>query len=212
MLNQPEERWPPADEKQVIAEMLSDPGSPQWGKCQNVIERLVYKQARDFSNEVKEDIVEDVLLSVVENVAKFQFKCKLTTWLGAIIRNRVASEWRKQRREEYLLPHPRLDDTQNDTENEEDTWISPQSTEDICIRREEWYEIVSVLEEYIKTHANQDRNREILHLVIFAGQSNEQTAIQLGVSAPVVGYIVRSAQRFIRERLGYHLLPHKPAH
>ena len=68
------------------------------------------------------------------------------------------------------------------------------------------------MNEYVEKHANKDRNREILRLVMFEDQSNELTAIRLGVSAPVVGYIVRSAQRFIREKLGYHLLPHKPAH
>lgn len=212
MSNQAEERWPVADEKQVVAEMLNDPASPHWVKCHEVIRGLVNKQAGNFTGDIKEDITEDVLLLVMEHIADFQFKCKLTTWLGSIVRNQVASEARKRKRDEKIMPHPYLEDAQIGSENEKDTWASHPSTEDICIRQEQWQEIISAMNEYVEKHANKDRNREILRLVMFEDQSNELTAIRLGVSAPVVGYIVRSAQRFIREKLGYHLLPHKPAH
>ena len=40
-------------------------------------------------------------------------------------------------------------------------------------------------------------------MVLFESRSLEETARAVGCSAPVVGYIVRSAQRYVREKLGH---------
>jgi len=58
------------------------------------------------------------------------------------------------------------------------------------------------LEMYTYAHSNRERNSLILNLVILKGYSHAEAAIAAGCSAPVVGYIVREAQRFARSAMG----------
>ena len=78
-----------------------------------------------------------------------------------------------------------------------------QNSEDECIIRDELREAFAALLEYVSLHSNEERNRTILRMVLFESRSLEETARAIGCSAPVVGYIVRSAQRFVREKLGH---------
>jgi DNA-directed RNA polymerase specialized sigma24 family protein len=55
----------------------------------------------------------------------------------------------------------------------------------------------------VSLHANPIRNGQILDMVLFEDRSLEEVAKAVGCSAPVVGYVVRSAQRYVRERLRY---------
>jgi len=63
---------------------------------------------------------------------------------------------------------------------------------------------LAALQEYVSTHANSIRNGRILDMVLFEGRSLEEAAKTVGCSAPVASYVVRSAQRYVREKLGYH--------
>ncbi len=61
---------------------------------------------------------------------------------------------------------------------------------------------LAALQEYVSTHANPIRNGRILDMVMFEGRSLEAAAKAVGCSAPVASYVVRSAQRYVRENLG----------
>jgi hypothetical protein len=48
-------------------------------------------------------------------------------------------------------------------------------------------------------------------MVLFENRSIEDVAQMVGCSAPVAGYVVRSAQRYVREKLGYQVSKLPPA-
>lgn len=79
-----------------------------------------------------------------------------------------------------------------------------KTTEDVCITRDDLRKALVALQEYVSTHANPIRNGRILDMVMFEGHSLEEAAKAVECSAPVASYIVRSAQRYVREKLGYH--------
>lgn len=78
-----------------------------------------------------------------------------------------------------------------------------KTTEEVCIMRDDLRKALAALQEYVSTHANAIRNQRILDMVLLEGHSLEEAAKAVGCSAPVASYIVRSAQRFVRESLGY---------
>jgi DNA-directed RNA polymerase specialized sigma24 family protein len=98
-----------------------------------------------------------------------------------------------------------LSDPHDDVEHEGDGFSTntPRTVEDMCITRDELDKALLALQEYVSIHANSRRNGRILYMVLFEDRSLEEVAKAVGCSAPVVGYVVRSAQRYVRERLRY---------
>ena len=99
-----------------------------------------------------------------------------------------------------------LDGDLHDTDQNEDDMPFAAvlgTVEEDCIIRDELQKAFAALLEYVSLHSNEERNRTILQMVLFENRSLEETAQTIGCSAPVVGYIVRSAQRYVREKVGY---------
>ncbi|HLZ62871.1 MAG TPA: sigma-70 family RNA polymerase sigma factor [Ktedonosporobacter sp.] len=190
--------WPPND-KIVVEEMLRDHLSEHWHECSECVKKIIQKWAKDIPPDDREDLVQNVMLRVHHYLPAFRFDCKLTSWLFQIIYTSAIDVHRKRTNmEQFIAPG----DPQESVEHE--TASSPGSIheqpEDLSILREELSKAVDSLEEYVVTHANPERNRKIVYMVIFQGSSLEQAAKAVGCSAAVAGYIVRSAQRFARER------------
>ena len=98
-----------------------------------------------------------------------------------------------------------LGDPHEDAEHEGDDFSTntPGTIEDICITRDDLGKALAALQEYVSTHANPIRNGQILYMVIFEDRSLEEVAKTVGCSAPVAGYVVRTAQRYVRGKLGH---------
>ena len=77
-----------------------------------------------------------------------------------------------------------------------------KTAEDVCIMNDDLRKALAALQEYVSTHAHPLRNGRILDMVMFEGRSLEAAAKAVGCSAPVASYVVRSAQRYVREKLG----------
>ena len=60
---------------------------------------------------------------------------------------------------------------------------------------------LDLLLEYINTHSRPDRNGVIVQMVILDEHSAVEIAKVVGCSAAVVGYVVREAQRYVRENM-----------
>jgi RNA polymerase sigma factor (sigma-70 family) len=193
--------WPGAGDRIVVEEMLRDSESEQWHECYLFIMRLVHLRAKNISNDHWDDIVQDAMIRIHKYLSTFQYQCAFRTWLFGIVRSCIIDDYRKSKRErKYIAP---LSDPHDDVEYEGDGFSMNTlgTVEDICITRDELDKALLALQQYVYIHANSRRNGRILYMVLFEDRSLEETAKAVGCSAPVVGYVVRSAQRYVRERL-----------
>jgi len=195
--------WPGVDDRIVVEEMLRDSRSGQWYECREFVKRCVQKQAKNIPKDNWDDIVQDAMVRVNKSLLAFRYSCSFRTWLFSITRSSVVDAFRKlTRAEQHLTPSG---EPQYHAESQDDAIAAnaPGTVEDVCITRNELSEALIALQEYVSLHANPARNGRILDIVLLEGRSLEEAARAVGCSAPVVGYVVRSAQRYVRERLGH---------
>lgn len=196
-------RWPGFDDRCVVEEMLNSPRSEHWAACRDFVRDRVSARAANLPYALQEDVVQDAMVSVQKSLPTFQYQCRLETWLLSVVKRRIIDAYRKQVDQAAYS----LDESSQETEHETTmgaTIASPSETpEEISIEQEELREALSALTEYVSMHANPVRNKQILEAAIIEGRSLEEAAKIAGCSAPVAGYIVRSAQRFVREKLKF---------
>ncbi len=196
--------YPPrqsTDDKIIVEEMLRDPSSGQWHECYVLVMRLVQLQAHNISTNHWDDIVQEAMIRIHKYLPTFQFQCGFKTWIFHIVRSCTIDAYRKSLRAGQNIIS--LGDSHDDVELESDRSNAnvPETVEDACITRDELRKALAALLEYVSLHSNPTRNRKILNMVLFENSSLEETAQTVGCSAPVVGYVVRSAQRYVREKL-----------
>ena len=195
--------WPGGDDRIVVEEMLRDHTSGQWYECREFVKRLVQVQAKNIPQDHWEDLVQDAMMRVDKYLRTFRYQCKLSTWLFGIVRSCIIDAHRKFTRAGQFMAPP--GDPHDDVVREYDEFDAgtTKTAEDVCIMHDDLRKALAALQEYVSTHANPIRNRRILDMVMFEGRSLEAAAKAVGCSAPVASYVVRSAQRFVRESLGY---------
>jgi RNA polymerase sigma factor (sigma-70 family) len=196
---------PGADDRIVVEEMLRDFKSEQWYECYLSVKRLVQVQAKNIPEDHWDDIAQDAMIRVHKYLPTFQYQCMFRTWLFGIVRSCIIDDYRKSSRAGQHLVS--LGDPHDDTEHEGNAFTTnaTRTVEDVCITRDELHKALAALLEYVSIHSNPTRNRKILNMVLFDGHSLEEAAKAVGCSAPVAGYVVRSAQRYVREKLGHQL-------
>src|SRR5690348_16720135 len=134
--------WPGEDDRGVVTQMLRDRHSPHWHHCSRFVDKQVQKQSRASSvlrePTLKNDVVQNSMEAVMKALPNFRFHCRLTTWLTTIVRSSIIDAARKeltrQKREAVSL------DTLNlygDSGNGIEEIIAPQTTESVCLLREE---------------------------------------------------------------------------
>ena len=196
----PEEtRWPGLDDKLVVAEMLQNPQSDHWAACNNFINKLIGKLCPHLPYDLREDATQETLASVHNGLPTFRFDSKLTTWLTSIARHRVIDVERKYGT--IILKEVHTNDRPEDREGNIDTLPVNQSRtpEEEFLTREKLKEVLAEIEAFIKKHAKTERNRQILQMVLLEDYSCEETARTLGINAPVVSHVVRSARGHLQE-------------
>jgi RNA polymerase sigma factor (sigma-70 family) len=195
--------WPGADDRIVVEEMLRDRSSGQWHECYVFVSKLVHVRAKNIPKDHLEDIVQDAMIRIHKYLSNFQYQCAFRTWLFGIVRSCIIDDYRKfTRAGSRMVP---LGDPHEDAEHEGDDFSTntPGTIEDICITRDDLGKALAALQEYVSLHANSRRNGRILYMVIFEDRSLEEVAKTVGCSAPVAGYVVRTAQRYVRGKLGH---------
>jgi RNA polymerase sigma factor (sigma-70 family) len=193
-------RWPEVADRIVVEEMLRDLQSEQWRKCFEFVKKLVQLQANNIPQDHWDDLVQDAMIKINRSLHTFQYHCTLKTWIFGIVRSCIIDDYRKATRARQFTAIP--GDSQENLERDGDAINSSHITtvEDACITREALEEAIKALQDYVSTHANEERNRRILDMILVEGSSLEEAGKMVGCSAPVAGYIVRSAQRYVRER------------
>ncbi len=198
----PYHRWPGgADDRTVVEEMLRDPNSGQWYECREFVKKCVQAQAQNIPQDQWDDLVQDAMIRVDKSLRTFHYQCKLRTWVFGIVRNCIIDAYRKLSRAGQLMvlfgnPH-------EDVESEGDAFSANtlETVEDGYIIHDELNNALAALQEYVSIHAKPARNGRILDMVLLEGRSLEEVAKAVGCSAQVVGYVVRSAQRYVREKM-----------
>lgn len=194
-----ENRWPGLDDKLVVAEMLQNPLSDHWTGCHNFVTKLVGKLCLHLPYDLREDAVQETMASVHNGLSNFRFDSKLTTWLTSIARHRVIDVERKYTA--VAVQEVPRQDTPGEREESLDTFPVnlSRTPEEEFLTRENIKEVIAEIEAFIKKHAKTDRNRQILQMVLLDDYSCEETARTLGINAPVVSQVVRSARGHLRE-------------
>ena len=197
-------QWPGSDDRAVVEEMLTNSNSDHWVECRNFIQKLV--QGANLPTYLKEEVVQNTMISVAIGLSNFRFSCRLTYWLYTITNKRIIDMARKHSYDEQWTLT--LNNPSEDTGNEMDTLKvhAPKTTEEECLIREELREVDKEILAYLETRSKRARDQRILKMAWIDGLSHEEIAKRVGVSAPVVGYVVRSAQSYLRKKLK-HLPP-----
>ncbi len=192
-------RWSGQDDRTVVKEMLMNPNSHHWIECYNFIQKVV--QAANLPPYLKDDVVQNIMISVVTGLSNFHFTSSLTYWLYTIAANRIIDMARKHSSESLWILTPTI--SPEGTENEADILKvqALKTTEEECLIREELQEVDQLLLEYLKSRFNSIRDRRILQMAWFDVLSHDEIAAEVGVSAAVVGYVIRAAQSHLRHKM-----------
>ena len=193
--------WSGMDDKIIVREMLKD--SPErWQECREAARKIVESNAKNILPANREDVVQDAMIRVYKSLHTFKHKCAFSTWLFGIILHCIIDAYRKSKHGESDIVS--LDNLHNGVEHEDHVFFEEpiRTIEEEYMTRNELAKALEALTEYISTHANSIRNEQIIVMVKFEGHSLEEAAIAVGCSAPVAGYVVRSAEQYVREKLG----------
>ena len=197
----PGNQWSELNDDAVIDEMLRDANSKYWSTCSEYVRYFIARNFFNLPQQMKEEVVQETILSICRSLATFRRQSKLTTWIVTIARNRAIDALRRQTEiqlweisSEEPYEHP-------EDETEPSTARASKTPEEITLIEEEIQEALAAIGVFIQEHAKSQRNRQILQYVMLDGYSYEKTAQILGVPAPVIGYVVRSARGYLRQAL-----------
>lgn len=194
--------WPNTDERSVVEEMIRDQHSKQWEECRTLVKQRTYVKARNIPVNRQEEIVQEVMIKMVRYLPSFRFRCAFKTWLSNIIESCIIDVHRNLRNEGQFVARHGDSSNENDYDGDfSEAW----SAEDTFILREELHNATAALLEYTNMHSHSARDQLIVRMVIFEGHNHTETAKTAGCSAPVVGHVVREAQRYVREKMGHKL-------
>jgi RNA polymerase sigma factor (sigma-70 family) len=199
-----ESNWPGKDERLVVEEMLRDPYSKHWEECNKFVKRRVYSKAKNIPVVHRDEIIQEVMYKVARHLPDFRFQCAFKTWLNPIVEHHIIDTHRKLRNEGDMHV-PFIDgDSSNEGEHENEVFVlgESRSAEDSAVVNVELSQALTALSEYAHLHSNPVRNQLIIRMVIIEGYTHEKAAIAAGCQPPVVGYVVREAQRYVRNKLG----------
>ncbi len=199
----PSYQWSELNDKAVIEAMLRNAESEHWHKCSAFIRYYIEQQFSNLWSHLKDDTVQEILLSVHKGLSAFRYQSNFTTWLAVIARNRAIDVLRQQA--EITQRERHLDDLPESHESDIQSSISSilRTPEEFVLTQERIQEVFAMIETFLRLHTKYERNRQILQMVLIDGYSYEDTAQILGVNAPVVGHIVRSARTYLDQKLSH---------
>jgi DNA-directed RNA polymerase specialized sigma24 family protein len=182
------------DERAIARVMIRDKFSEHWEACSNFVNHCVNAKAKNIPFDYHEDIAQEVMHKIKNGLPGFRFESTLKSWVNVII------DVRRRLRKEEITHVPLTDQTnESDREGEGFTRDEEKSAEDAFMINDKIRGGWAALLEYVHTHANPIRNQLIIRMVIYEGRTYAEAAKVAGCTEPVVGYVVREAQRYARE-------------
>ena len=192
--------WPGTDERAVVEEMIRDPGSKHWEKCDEFVRQLVHAKAKNIPNDFREEIIQEAMYKVARYLPEFRFHGAFRTWLIPLITHSIIDMYRRLHKEKNTVA---LDEPSNEDDRQDEPFpmSGAETTEEAFMIKEDLQNALAALSEYANAHNNSIRNSLIIQMVIFEGRTHAETAEAAGCKPPVVSYVVREAQRYAREKM-----------
>ena len=158
-------------------------------RYQDKLDRYI-KRISNFSQEEREDILQDVFISLYENINSFNPSLKFSSWIYRIAHNHSVSRWRKYKKEN-------MDIALDDAESLLAKVLSDESDVIEEIEAKEKHDLIhSVL---LKIP---DNYREILILYFMENKSYEEISDILRIPKSTVGTQIRRAKLKMKKELG----------
>lgn len=193
------------NERSNIDEMIRDRYSRYWEECIQFVERSVCANAKNIPHDLLDEIAQEAMYKVAKSLEHFRFECSFKTWVNLIVERCIIDAHRRLQKKASYHFFLVISPNDSDYEGEEPAKRVDKSAEDAFMIKAEINDGTSALFEYADAHSNPTRDRLIIRMVILEGHTHLEAAIAVGCNAPVVGYVVREAQRYAREKMG-----HKP--
>jgi RNA polymerase sigma factor (sigma-70 family) len=193
--------WSGADERSIVEEMIRNGDSWHWDECRRYVQQYV-RTKKVVSVDNQEEVIQEVMCRVARGLPDFRFGCAFKTWLITIIERCTIDMYRKSQHEgKFHIP---LDNSPGENEGEAIALNEARSPEHAAIVIDELRAALAALLEYADTYSNPARARIIINMVIIEGHTYEEAAIAVGCKAPVVGYVVRQAQSYVRKKMRHN--------
>lgn len=194
-----------ADERSIIEEMIRNRDSKHWKKCRDFVLWRVFAKAKNIPKDDQEEIVQEIMYKATRYLPRFRFECSFKTWLHQIIEHCITDKYRADNHNKFLneehVPSSNDPFDEKDGKAEEFGIIKEKSAEEVFEIHDEIRNGVGALLEYARQHSNSIRNRLIIQMVILEGHTQVETARSVGCDVGVVGYVIREAQRYAREKM-----------
>ncbi len=158
-------------------------------RYQDKLDRYI-KRISNFSQEEREDILQDVFISLYENINSFNPSLKFSSWIYRIAHNHSVSRWRKYKKEN-------MDIALDDAESLIAKVLSDESDVIEEIEAKEKHDLIHRVLLKIP-----DNYREILILYFMENKSYEEISDILRIPKSTVGTQIRRAKLKMKKELG----------
>ncbi len=187
--------WPGPDDKLVVTEMIQNPDSPHWKQCYIWVSRLVGQA--DISENLREDIVQEAMVSITRGLPGFHFNSRLTTWLTTVTGNRKKDAFRRQSKQ-IRQAETLLDELQSPADNGESLeFTTLLTTEEEVILREELHDALHGLQEVLEHRS--DRDKAIILMRLLDERKYSEIAKSFGIREQKVMYLCKNIQKLLRK-------------
>ncbi len=131
----------------------------------NKYSKIVYKYIFCLTGkkEIAEEIVQETFLVAIENIDKFEYKCKLSTWLCQIAKYIWFNRYRKEKKRKEI--------SMNTLEN---TLFTEESIEEIVSQKEEKLELLKNIQKL------NEETRNVMYLRILGNLEYEEIGEIMG--------------------------------
>jgi RNA polymerase sigma factor (sigma-70 family) len=197
LAGQTDHPWPGPDDKQIVAEMISNPESEHWSACYAYLQGFVSKNCADLQF-MKDDLIQETMLSIRHGLPSFRFESKLKTWLTTVVLHRANDQRRKKHKLALIEISIKSSDDEEREGFEAFQHHDSQTPEDKYLINEYLEEVDAEIEKFIERYTKSVRNKEIIHMYLIEGYSIKEIASKLGMKPPAVNLIIRSAQLHLR--------------
>lgn len=193
-------QWSRLNDEAAVRTMLTDENCMYWTICWDFVRFNIEQKFFTLDIDLKEDAVQETTLLIYRKLSSFRGESKLTTWLLSLIYRSTVSVIRQQPKMIVEIYLGELSENSEDSLEKVMT-THPLTPEEIVSQREELREACSLIEEFLQKHrpGNIERNKRIM-ILYMQGYNYEEIAEKLGIHAPIVGNIVRTIRKCLKQK------------
>ncbi len=186
------------NERAVIADLQENRNSEYWQVCRLYIEHIVKSDHHSGLLEyLKEDVVQETLISVFTHLRTFSYKGQFTTWLMIIARIRLNDAIRRQQR---IKRHETdLEFLLKEEEEAKDSRVLSNPPEEAALINEQLQASLEAMQAFL--WKQKGRDRMILQQVFFDGHGYRQTARLIGIPVSTIGHTIHAAREYVKNAL-----------